>query len=140
MDAEGPHLAIYGSDGEAAALLDALLAAPAGIRHELFVSVLTRRLLCNSDHGGERLASSPLSARIAEVIGVTPRLFADLVGEAELKRFPRARLEELATEAGFEGIEGDRSVSELKKGELVRELASLEVLPSEYLITSGADT
>ena len=86
------------------------------------------------------MKSSPLSARIAEVIGVTPRLFADLVGEAELKRFPRARLEELATEAGFEGIEGDRSVSELKKGELVRELASLEVLPSEYLITSGADT
>ena len=114
-------------------LLDTLLGAPEVLIYQLLVSALLRRLVFEERSG---LEPSGVGAYLAKLSGLEARHYQ--VTDADLKRFPRARLEELAAATDMvTGTVPPFDPPKMKKGALAAELASRKVVPEEYL--SGLD-
>lgn len=109
------------------ALYQALEAAPERLRQQIAVATLVRHLACVVDSTDSPLGSAALSVLLAKRAKVGPQHYR--LGQADLKRFSRSRLDGLAGESGIEG-----SVAGWRKAELVQELLKVEALPTEYLI------
>ncbi len=109
-------------------LLDTLLGADEELIYDLLVSALLRSLVFEGSSG---LEPSGVGAYLAQLAGLEPRHFQ--VTEADLKRFPRARLEQLAAAADMvEGPVPPFDPKQMKKTDLARELAERRVVPEEY--------
>lgn len=110
-------------------LLDTLLGAPEVLIYQLLVSALLRRLVFEERSG---LEASGVGAYLAKLSGLEARHYQ--VTDADLKRFPRARLEELAAATDMvTGTVPPFDPPKMKKGALAAELASRKVVPEEYL-------
>ena len=113
-------------------LLDTLLNIPEVLTEQLLVAAMLRSLSFESKSG---LEPSGVGAYLAQLAGLEARHYQ--VTDADLKRFPRARLEELA--AGTDMVDGAVPAYEpakMRKGDLAVALAERRVVPEEYLASS----